>query len=286
MAIVVIEDRIAYLAVRWKNNLHLFVLILNNTIKLASVELTKLSNDDYSADDVYMSMSFHEQSQLIIIGIPSFDKILIVSVHTRENPKIVKEHHSIHSGVLFGQSVAMLNDGFYAVLAHSLPTLPWSLSQVQVYSIDDSSEHIYPLFVFPNNQQILPSRPLRPYHIVRLVAWESNIGLILNGDVALIIEASPPGYYSAQIQDLDNIHRTAPISLNEEPSFSGLWLPSVTTGSLWDSHLYTDGDEYLRYQNMEMSLIIDISESEFYMKNTQEPIAREYEIVFKAILFS
>jgi hypothetical protein len=87
------------------------------------------------------------------------------------------------------------------------------------------------------------------------------------------------------------INRTAANSINAESgeTFSGIWLPTWTTdkSSLWDSHIYTRAEnEYRRSLNWQLSLIVEMRQSKFYMNNVQEPIARGYEIVFKTVLFS
>ena len=47
-------------------------------------------------------------------------------------PKLIFTHISPEKNIEFGQSVAMLDGKSYAVLARSLPTLPWALSRIQV----------------------------------------------------------------------------------------------------------------------------------------------------------
>lgn len=67
---------------------------------------------------------------------------------------------------------------------------------------------------------------------------------------------------------------------NVNPSFTELWLPTLTT------HLHSEEDESFHYTKLQMILLIDITQSKFYMKNIQEPIARSYDITFNTILFS
>ncbi|UJR38125.1 hypothetical protein I4U23_030804 [Adineta vaga] len=65
---------------------------------------------------------------------------------------------------------------------------------------------------------------------------------------------------------------------DEDPSFSGLSSPTLTT------HLHSEENEPFRYTKIQITLVVDISESKFYMKNTQETIARLNGITFKTIL--
>ncbi|CAF4760148.1 unnamed protein product [Rotaria sp. Silwood1] len=82
------------------------------------------------------------------------------------------------------------------------------------------------------------------------------------------------------------INRTAGLTIHENTTYTGIWLPSFTVNTLSDELLFSLGAEYLRYVPKKTTLVVVITESEFYMKNTQEPIARQYEIVFSTVLFA
>ena len=82
------------------------------------------------------------------------------------------------------------------------------------------------------------------------------------------------------------INRTASMTLADNVIYTGLWLPTLTMTSLTDELLFWKEGESYRYLPTKTSLAIEITESEFYMKNTQEPIARTYEITFNTVLFS
>ena len=54
-----------------------------------------------------------------------------------------------------------------------------------------------------------------------------------------------------------------------------------------DALLLQRHGEFFRYLSSKMRIIVvDVTESEFYVKNVQEPISRAYQIIFKTILFS
>lgn len=82
------------------------------------------------------------------------------------------------------------------------------------------------------------------------------------------------------------INRTISMTLTDNVTYTGIWLPTVSMDSLTDDILLSQKGEYYRYLPSKIVLIIQTTESEFYMKNTQEPIARTYEIIFTTILFS
>jgi hypothetical protein len=82
------------------------------------------------------------------------------------------------------------------------------------------------------------------------------------------------------------VNRTASMLLLSDVTYTGLWLPTLTINTLTDDVLLSQKGAFYRYLHTQMTLVVDITESEFYMKNTQEPIARTYEIIFNTILFS
>jgi hypothetical protein len=88
------------------------------------------------------------------------------------------------------------------------------------------------------------------------------------------------------IQMTKVINQTAGLTDNDNVSFGGLWLFKPTIMTLSDHLFYQQYGGYIRYETEKFTLLIDIIESEFYIKNTQEPIARAYEITFNTILFS
>jgi hypothetical protein len=120
-----------------------YLLVLNfvspfNVILFSATELSKFNFGPSSIDITRystMSISFLDQLEWFIIGIPYLDMLLLLSwnyTNASKEPVIVRKHISSQRGILFGKSVALLNNNTFAVLAYTLPTLPWSTSQVQV----------------------------------------------------------------------------------------------------------------------------------------------------------
>ncbi|CAF1093463.1 unnamed protein product [Adineta ricciae] len=158
-------------------------------------------NREYAA----LSLDLNEESDMLIAGIASMNSVVIFSIKDRSKPPSVFNNHTLlQKNVLFGRSVALLNNDTYAVLAYATSTLPWSSSQIQFYSLDINSNP-KPIFVFPNNQQPLPvsTRLQSLYRIIKFLSWDSNnIGLLLDPFKILLLPASPPGYCSS----LNNTH--------------------------------------------------------------------------------
>ncbi|CAF1480048.1 unnamed protein product, partial [Rotaria sp. Silwood1] len=179
----------------------------HNRVRLISVNELSAFNFGTAAQRItrFSAMSIHayfdEEEKIIIIGIPHVDIILLLSFNRTHSPVIIKRHESVNKGVGFGKSVAFFHDHTYAVLAHGQSTLPWSTSQVQIYSVYDESNQ--PLFVFPNNQQTIPTMNLiqPPYGILTLVSYDMNVGLVVEAGGFLLLPASSPGYCSSQIGD-------------------------------------------------------------------------------------
>ncbi|CAF4662256.1 unnamed protein product, partial [Rotaria sp. Silwood2] len=82
------------------------------------------------------------------------------------------------------------------------------------------------------------------------------------------------------------INRTMGMSINDDSMYGGLWLPKLSVTTLSDALVYVENGEYLRYLPERTRLIVDMSESDFFVQNTQEPIARRNEIIFHTVLFS
>ncbi|CAF1050961.1 unnamed protein product [Adineta ricciae] len=82
------------------------------------------------------------------------------------------------------------------------------------------------------------------------------------------------------------VNETAGFTVADDNTFSGRWIPSLTIDTLTDTLLFNDNGEYIRYLFDRFTLLIEITESEFFVKNIQEPIARHTEIVLHTILFS
>jgi hypothetical protein len=113
-------------------------LLPNNVTVFSATELWKFNFGASSIDitrNSIMSISLLDEVKQFIIGIPRLDMLLFLTwnhANESEEPMIVRNLISSQKGILFGKSIALLDNNTFAVLAHALPTLPWSTSQVQV----------------------------------------------------------------------------------------------------------------------------------------------------------
>ena len=82
------------------------------------------------------------------------------------------------------------------------------------------------------------------------------------------------------------INRTELLDYSSLSNFSGIWIPTTTHSSLNDALKYEQQGAFLRYLSTEHILLITLSETQFYVINKQEPIARTSEILFHNLLFT
>ena len=129
------------------------------------------------AASLVMSVSIAWHAQLVLIGIPALNSVLLYSLENTSLPVSVRQNGIGFMG--YGKSVAWLDSYGHkaAVLAntYSFTTYEWISSFVHVYNIlkDGFSDSSKPILVYPNSQQIrhptlLPL--LHAYH--RLTRWK------------------------------------------------------------------------------------------------------------------
>ena len=83
-----------------------------------------------------------------------------------------------------------------------------------------------------------------------------------------------------------SINRTEGLQTSASVSYSGIWIPTLTVKSVNDRLIYEQQGAYLRYLAGQQVVLVSLSETPFFIKNTQEPIARSGEILFHNVLFS
>ena len=71
--------------------------------------------------------------------------------------------------------------------------------------------------------------------------------------------------------------------IGEESDFSGIYIPTFTVDM---NSLFLSNDQYVLSKLTLTTLTIDISETPYYVKNLQQPIARQSEIIFHNLLFT
>jgi hypothetical protein len=106
-----------------------------------------------------MSVSIAWLAQLVLIGVPSLNTVLLYSLNNTQKPISFRQNGIGFMG--FGKSVAWLDDRGEkaAVLAnnYSYSMYQWISSSIHVYNIqsDGFTDETQPILVYPNSQQIL-----------------------------------------------------------------------------------------------------------------------------------
>ena len=144
LSMIFLEDQrafvVAYRVDKWERVQRPYVYVANfsDPSQPVPIGMVPLSSEypwesliPQALDDPPMPISVHEDSKTMIIGMPFIDTVYILSFED-VLPKLIFTHISPEKNIEFGQSVAMLDGKSYAVLARSLPTLPWALSRIQV----------------------------------------------------------------------------------------------------------------------------------------------------------
>ena len=144
LSMIFLEDQrafvVAYRVDKWERVQRPYVYVANfsDPSQPVPIGIVPLSSEypwesliPHTLDDPPMPISVHEDSKTVIIGMPFIGTVYILSFED-VLPKLIFTHISPEKNIEFGQSVAMLDGKSYAVLARSLPTLPWALSRIQV----------------------------------------------------------------------------------------------------------------------------------------------------------
>lgn len=82
------------------------------------------------------------------------------------------------------------------------------------------------------------------------------------------------------------INATDALDYSGSINYSGIWIPTTTHGSLNDHLAYDQRGVHIRYLSTQHTIIISFSETQFYVINQQQPIARMGEVIFHSIIFT
>jgi hypothetical protein len=79
------------------------------------------------------------------------------------------------------------------------------------------------------------------------------------------------------------VNETQPLSGNDS-QYSGIWYPSFTYNL---NEMFINEQKYKAIAGFSTIILnIDIQETLFYIKNTQSPIAKKAEVIFRTLLFA
>lgn len=103
-----------------------------------------------------------------------------------------------------GRVVDWADDTTIAVLVQEPYETPWSMSEIFVYE-EHSVNLTSPLFTFPNNQQILGSRLLKPSFARFSITAGGNLAILTSSADILIIPVASAGYASTWINTTERV---------------------------------------------------------------------------------
>ncbi|CAF1403307.1 unnamed protein product [Adineta ricciae] len=81
------------------------------------------------------------------------------------------------------------------------------------------------------------------------------------------------------------INQTEAIDDSQTRKYSGLWIPLFKGKDVTTKGIFRLENNYQRYSRLTTRITIQLVESEFFIQNYQEPIARKFEILFHNFLF-
>ena len=82
------------------------------------------------------------------------------------------------------------------------------------------------------------------------------------------------------------INRTEALDSDQMTTYSGLWLPLIKGKDVTTKLIHkSKKDQYKQYFVRSMSIVVRLTESEFFVENKQEPVARKSEVIFHNVLF-
>ncbi|CAM4911287.1 unnamed protein product [Rotaria socialis] len=85
------------------------------------------------------------------------------------------------------------------------------------------------------------------------------------------------------IQLTQIVNETAPLNMNRLPTFSAIWAYSF---NLDTTELFQSESEYTFFYRSQTNISIIIGQNTFYIKNLQQPIVQETEVIFHDLLFT
>ncbi|CAF0969527.1 unnamed protein product [Adineta steineri] len=92
---------------------------------------------------------------------------------------------------------------------------------------------------------------------------------------------APSTEYTLQLSEI--VNQTDPLNVNDLSKYSATWF---ATYDVRTDELFTEQDRYSFFQRSQTNLSITIAEDVYYVKNLQQPIARQTEVIFHNLLFT
>ena len=82
------------------------------------------------------------------------------------------------------------------------------------------------------------------------------------------------------------INKTEPLVHGDRTFFTGLFVPTISQEGISDEFSYRLQGDHVRYLSSSSRLMIDLSETSYFVLNLQEPIVRQSEMTLHTLLFT
>ena len=182
---------------------------LNSTSSLGAAhsKVDSIAKVNIYDRDNDMSVAVNPQKNLTLVGFPRHERVLVVTtkgpVNNYDYCKILVKYDVSWPGSNMdsGRSVAWLTDEIVAVTMFNVPDRPWSRSEVWMFAVDQPFDK--PLFVFPNNQQVVMLTPRLQF--LHVFAWSNNLYLLTDQSKALLISTRPAGFLSVWASSTNDV---------------------------------------------------------------------------------
>ncbi|CAF1522483.1 unnamed protein product [Adineta steineri] len=140
----------------------------------------------------------------VIVGVPRIATVTVLyNLGTSLNISRINTLSSIDSTSV-GRIVDWADDTTIAILVEDPYETSWSTTQIFFYD-ERSVTTGSPIFSFPNNQQILGTRLLRPSFARFSITSKGNMAILTSNADILIIPNAPAGYASRWIDTTDRV---------------------------------------------------------------------------------
>ncbi|CAF4751112.1 unnamed protein product [Rotaria sp. Silwood1] len=150
-----------------------------------------------SYNELY-ELSVSIRSKKVLVGVHRLSTVVVLE-NLGSSLNVTHKHTLSYTyASSFGRVVDWADDTTIAVLVVDADATPWSKSQIFFYD-EQSIMLTSPYFTFPNNQQILGSRLLRPSFARFGITSGGNMAILTDNADILIIPSASAGYTSTWI---------------------------------------------------------------------------------------
>lgn len=167
----------------------------NSNCTILVAETTYLIPNDVIYYNELYELSVAIRNDKVLVGLHRLETVVILRRVNRSLSVTQTSRLSYPEALQFGRVIDWADDSTVAILVLNPTQTPWSKSQIFFFQ-ESVINATMPLFVFPNNQQIVGSRLLRPTFARFAITADRNLAILTNSGDILIIPTSSIGYSS------------------------------------------------------------------------------------------